>query len=102
MRAFCLETPDPVYHSYWSIPYNVILVENTFSGTISSICHGAGYENKTLSDLVEEIEFVNAKGELQIVNKGAQPELMQAAAGSFGLLGIITSITLKLDKMSYL
>ena len=101
LRAFCLENQDPFHYYYWSIPFNVILVENTFSGTISSICHGAGHEHKTLSDLVEEIEFVNAKGELQIINKAAQPDLMQAAAGSFGLLGIITSITLKLDKMSY-
>lgn len=101
LRQFCLETQDPFSNSYWSIPLNVILVENTFSGTISSICHGSGHKNKTLSDLVEEIEFVNAKGELQVINKKAQPELMQAAAGSFGLLGIITSITLQLDKMSY-
>lgn len=101
LRDFCVKTPDPVFHHYWSIPFNVILVENTFSGTISSICHGAGHNNKTLSDLVEEIEFVNAKGEIQVINKAAQPELMKAAAGSFGLLGVITSITLKLDKMGY-
>ena len=101
LRDFCLNNQDPIHGSYWSIPLNVILVENTFSGTISSICHGAGYKNKTLSDLVEEIEFVNVKGELQVINKVAQPDLMQAAAGSFGLIGIITSITIKLDKMSY-
>ncbi len=101
LRLFCLNNKDPFYNSYWTIPYNVILVENTLSGTISSICHGAGANNKTLSDLVEEIEFVNAKGELQTINKTTEPDLMPAAAGSFGLLGIITSITLKLDKMSY-
>lgn len=101
LRAFCLKTQDPISHNYWSIPSSVILVENTLSGTISSICHGAGSQHKTLSDLVEEIEFVNAKGEIQVINKKRQPELMQAAAGSFGLLGIITSMTLKLDKLGY-
>lgn len=101
LRAFCLNTQDPVHNSYWTIPLNVILVENTLSGTISSICHGAGHSNKTLSDLVEEIEFVNARGELQTITKATQPDLMRAAAGSFGLLGVITSITLKFDKMSY-
>jgi hypothetical protein len=101
LRDFCLNHPDPIHGHYWSIPLNVILVENTFSGTISCLCHGAGYQNQTLSDLVEEIEFVNAKGELQVINKVTQPDLMQAAAGSFGLLGIITSMTLKLDKLSY-
>ncbi len=101
LREFSLKTQDPFSNSYWTIPWNVILVENTLSGTVSSICHGAGYKNQTLSDLVEEIEFVNAKGELQVINKTLQPDLMQAAAGSFGLMGIITSITLKLDKMGY-
>lgn len=101
LRKFCLENKDPIHNSFWSIPFNTVLVENTFSGTISSICHGGGYKHKTLSDLVEEIEFVNAKGEIQVVNKTAQPDFMQAAAGSFGLLGIITSITLKLDKLGY-
>lgn len=101
LRAFCVNNQDPVYNGYWTLPLNVILVENTFSGTISSICHGAGCQNKTLSDLIEEITFVNAKGELQVINKVDQPDLMKAAAGSFGLLGIITSITFKLDKMGY-
>ncbi len=101
LRLFCLHTPDPIHHHYWTLPLNTIIVENSLSGTISSICHGAGYGNRTLSDLVEEMEFVNAKGELQVINKLAQPDLMRAAAGSFGLLGVITSITLKLDKMSY-
>lgn len=101
LREFCLNNRDPIYNAYWTIPLNVILVENTFSGTISSICHGAGSQNSTLSDLVEEIEFVNAKGEIQVINKADQPYLMKAAAGSFGLLGIITSITFKLDKMGY-
>lgn len=101
LRDFCVNTPDPFSHRLWTIPLNVILVENTFSGTISSMCHGAGCNHKTLSDLVEEIEFINAKGEIQIINKADSPELMKAAAGSFGLLGVITSITLKLDEMGY-
>lgn len=101
LRDFCLKTPDPFSNQFWSIPSNVILVENTFSGTISSMCHGGGCQHKTLSDLVEEIEFVNAQGNIQVISKADQPELMKAAAGSFGLLGVITSITLKLDKMGY-
>ena len=45
------------------------MVEITWGGSNSPICHGAGLRNQTLSDLVTEIEFVNAKGELQTVNK---------------------------------
>jgi hypothetical protein len=44
------------------------------------------------------VEFVNARGELQTVSDRA---LLKTAAGCFGLLGIVTSLTLKLDPMTY-
>src|SRR3712207_502166 len=54
--------------------------------------------HRTLSDLVTEVEFVNGRGELQVVS---DPELLAAAAGCFGLLGVVTALTLKLEPMSY-
>lgn len=85
-------------HWEWTVPLNVIMVEITWGGSNAPICHGAGIRNQTLSDLVYEIEFVNAKGELQTVN---DPDLLKAASGCFGLLGVVTSVTLKLDRMTY-
>lgn len=67
-------------------------------GTNTPICHGAGQRHRALSDYVREIEYVDANGELQTVSN---PEWLKAAAGSFGLLGIITHITFAFDKMSY-
>lgn len=95
-RQWCLK--DGVKTGKWTLPLNVIMVEICIGASNAPICHGAGWDKKTLSDLVHEIEFVNAKGELQTVNS---PELLKSAAGAFGLLGITTAITLKLDKMSY-
>ena len=43
------------------------------------------------------VEFVNANGELQVVDDREQ---LQAAAGCFGMLGVVTSITLALDPMT--
>ena len=82
----------------WTLPFNVIMVEITYGGSNAPICHGGGWKTTTLSDLVASIEFVNARGELQTVD---DPQLLKVAAGCFGLLGIVTSITLKLDPMSY-
>ena len=82
----------------WTLPLNVIMVEITFGGSNGPICHGAGRHTQTLSDLVHEIEFVNAKGELQSVS---DPELLKTAAGCFGLLGVVVSLTLKLDPLTY-
>lgn len=82
----------------WTLPLNVIMVEITYGGSNAPICHGAGLTTKTLSDLVAAIEFVNADGELQTVD---DPDLLRTAAGCFGLLGVVTSLTLRLDAMSY-
>jgi len=78
------------------LPLNVIMVEVTFGGTNAPICHGSGLSTTTLSDLVVEVEYVDANGVVQIVN---DPTELLAASGAFGLLGVVVSITLKLDEM---
>jgi hypothetical protein len=45
-----------------------------------------------------KIEFVNALGQLQIVD---DPELLKSISGAFGLMGVVTAITFKMDKMTY-
>ena len=95
-RLWCLDEAGGRWE--WTVPVNVIMVEITWGGSTSQICHGAGSRHQTLSDLVAEVEFVNARGELQTVS---DPKLIKTAAGAFGLLGIITSLTLKLDPMTY-
>ena len=81
----------------WTVPLNVIMVEISYGGSNAPICHGAGIRHETLSDLVHSIEFVNANGELQVVDDRDQ---LKAAAGCFGMLGVVTSITLALDPMT--
>lgn len=86
------------WKDWWTVPLNVIMVEITFGGSNGPICHGAGLKTKTLSDLVASIEFVNPRGELQTVD---DPELIKAASGCFGMLGLVTSVTLKLDPLTF-
>ena len=95
-RRWCL---DPVGGNLkWTVPLNVIMLEITWGGSNATICHGAGLQHETLSDLVVAIEFVNARGQVQVVN---DPEQLRAASGAFGLLGVVTAITLKLDPMTF-
>ncbi|KAK8034257.1 hypothetical protein PG993_009252 [Apiospora rasikravindrae] len=82
----------------WAMPVDVILVEVTIGGVNGPICHGAGREHQTCSDLVRRIEYVDCHGELQMVD---DKELIKAAAGCFGLLGVVTHITFELDAMTY-
>ncbi|KAJ9653169.1 hypothetical protein H2198_007631 [Neophaeococcomyces mojaviensis] len=84
-----------------TLPLNVIMVEITLGGSNAPICHGAGRKHPTLSDLVYAIEYVDANGDMQSLSKDKDPEMMTVAAGCFGLLGIVTHLTLELDPMSY-
>lgn len=78
------------------LPFNVIMVEITFGGSNAPICHGAGLSTTTLSDLVAEVQYVDANGVLQSVS---DPNELKAAAGCFGLLGPVTQLTLRVDRM---
>jgi FAD/FMN-containing dehydrogenase len=86
--AFC--------HEYIRVHANPIQV--TIGGVNGPICHGAGISHKTLSDYVRRIEYIDCKGDLQVVDDAYQ---LRAAAGAFGLLGVVTHITFELDAMSY-
>ena len=70
----------------------------TIGGVNAPICHGAGAEHGTISDYVRVVEYVDANGISQTIS---DPEHLRAAAGCFGLLGIVTHVTLELDPMTY-
>ncbi|KAF5344803.1 hypothetical protein D9758_014414 [Tetrapyrgos nigripes] len=89
-REWCLEKKTV------ALPLNVIMIEITFGGSNAPICHGAGITTSTLSDLVAEVEYVDPQGNIQTVS---DPEELRAASGCFGLLGVVLSVTLRVDKM---
>ena len=89
-RRWCLKNKSVC------LPFNVLMVEITFGGSNGPICHGAGFSTTTLSDLVAELQYVDANGVVQTVSDPAE---LRAAAGCFGLLGPVTQLTLRVDRM---
>ncbi|KAE9381408.1 hypothetical protein N431DRAFT_5852 [Stipitochalara longipes BDJ] len=87
-----------VHNDKWTLPVDVILVEVTIGGVNGPICHGAGRRHQTVNDYVRAVEYIDANGEHRTIS---DPEHLKAAAGHFGLLGVVTHVTLELDKMSY-
>jgi hypothetical protein len=87
-----------VANDKWTLPVDVILVEVTIGGVNGPICHGAGRHHQTVNDYVRAVEYVDANGEHRTIS---DPEHLKAAAGHFGLMGVVTHITFELDKMSY-
>jgi len=70
----------------------------TCGGVNGPICHGAGRAHKTVNDYVRAVEYVDANGTHRTIS---DPAHLRAAAGHFGLLGIVTHITFELDPMRY-
>ena len=70
----------------------------TIGGVNGPICHGAGRRHGTVNDQVKAIEYIDANGKLQMVSDQKQ---LKAAAGCFGLLGVVTHITFELEAMIY-
>ncbi|KAF3765100.1 hypothetical protein M406DRAFT_259082, partial [Cryphonectria parasitica EP155] len=92
LRRWCVEKGK------YSLPLNVIMVEMTIGGTNGPICHGAGRQHPTLSDLVRKVEYVDCNGMLRVVEDS---EHLRAASGCFGLMGVITHLTLEFQPMTY-
>ncbi|EXJ88462.1 hypothetical protein A1O1_05392 [Capronia coronata CBS 617.96] len=92
-RRWCIDTGKV------TLPMNIIEVEITMGGANATICHGAGINNPTLSDLVRCIEYVDASGTLRKVDMST-PDILRAAAGCFGLIGVVTHLVLECDPMS--
>ena len=55
-------------------------------------------DHASLSDYVAAVEYVDADGEIQVVE---DPDELRVAAGSLGLLGVLLSVTLRVREMSY-
>jgi len=82
----------------WTMPANTIMHYMSIGGVAMGTCHGGGIGHQTLADRIMELEYVDALGELQVIN---DPELLKVIGGSMGMLGIVTSITYRLDEMTY-
>ncbi|KAF8457336.1 hypothetical protein BDZ91DRAFT_838151 [Kalaharituber pfeilii] len=82
----------------WTLPLNILMVEITFGGSTTPMCHGGGIRHPTLSDLIRSVEYIDANGMPRTLT---DPTLLKTAAGSLGLLGIVTHVTLEMDKMTY-
>lgn len=76
----------------------LIVCRITIGGLNGTICRGSGYSHKTINDHVRGIEYVDANGALQTVSSRDE---LRAAAGCFGLLGIVTHITYEVTKTTY-
>lgn len=69
------------------------------TGFVVAGCHGTGWNQQTVSDLVYAVEFVAADGQLQVFSEETTPDEMPAVRVNLGTLGIITKLTLRVEPL---
>ena len=77
-----------------ALPNQGYILKQSIAGVISTATHGTG-KTGTLSSFVEEIELVDASGNLRALNAKTNPHLFNAAVVSLGCLGVIYAVTLR-------
>ena len=81
------------------IPTTGALASINAVGFLAAGCHGTGWNQQTVSDLITEIEFVAADGHVHVFSDETTPSDMPAARVSLGMLGIITRVTLRVEPL---
>jgi len=68
----------------------------TLGGALAANVHGRGLAMKPIVGDVEAFDLIDASGETRRCSRSENPELFRLGIGGYGLLGIVTSIRLRL------
>ena len=66
-------------------------------GTLAANGHGRGLTLPPFVDDVESFTLIDAEGEVRRCSRTEEAELFSLEAGGYGLFGIVTAVTLRLD-----
>lgn len=70
----------------------------TIAGALSCNAHGRGLLLPPIVGQVETFELMDAAGEERTCSRSSHPDLFALAIGGYGLFGIITRVTLRLQR----
>jgi len=69
------------------------------TGFVAAGCHGTGWHQQTVSDLIYAIEFVGADGQVHMFSEETTPDEMAAVRVNLGTLGVITKVTMRVEPL---
>ena len=81
------------------LPTAGVLPSINATGFVAAGCHGTGWLQPTVSDLIYAIEIVASDGQVHVFSEDTTPNEMNAVRVNLGALGIISKVTLKVDPM---
>lgn len=79
-------------HNLASLPHISV------AGACATATHGSGTKNGNLATSVTAVELVNGKGEIVQLSKEKDGETFNGAVVNLGALGILTKVTLEIQK----
>jgi xylitol oxidase len=79
-------------HNLASLPHISV------AGACATATHGSGVKNGNLATAVSRIEFVSGIGDLVTLDRGKDPLEFYGAVVNLGALGIVTRLTLDIEK----
>lgn len=97
VRDALMTSRSPLPRMY--MPSTGALASINAVGFVVAGCHGTGWDQPTVSDFITELEFVAGDGSVHILSDETTPAEMTAARVNLGLLGIVTRVTLKVEKL---
>ena len=74
----------------------------SIGGAVAANGHGRGLALKPIVQDVEAFNLIDAEGEFRECSRSSNPELFSLAIGGYGLFGIITSVTMRLQPAGWL
>ena len=96
-------TQDPADPTRWVIRQKQSGADRfTLGGTVSANGHGRGLGMAPLGADVEALEMVDADGRHRTLSREHDPELFSLVIGGYGLFGVITAVTLRLERFQLL
>lgn len=70
----------------------------TIAGLVATNSHGSAPRQGGFSTLVDAIQFVDGTGKVHNASRTENPEYFNAVRSGLGLAGVITNVTLKVEK----
>lgn len=74
------------------------LPQITVAGACATATHGSGIANKNLSTAVSGLEFISGDGEIFRLRRDEDGEKFNGAVVNLGALGVVTRLTLDMEK----
>jgi FAD/FMN-containing dehydrogenase len=68
----------------------------TIGGSLSSNVHGRGLRLRPMIQDIESFDLLDGHGTLRTCSRDEDPELFRLAIGGYGLMGVVTSVRLRL------